>query len=340
MRPSTGRRREGGRITEALYEGYALAVDPYSRRSGRIRPSWCNRRPWPRSRRPSPATGRICRRTSLRDGLLSDAQLESVIYAGEAHAAISPDRGPSTRPSMSSPPRPTTPTNAVRFRRGWFLGDGTGAGKGRQVAGILLDNWLQGPPPRGLGLQIRQADRGRAARLVGARQERLLDHAALALPAGHADPARPKASSSPPMPRCAPTSATSKVSRVQQIVDWLGCRLRRRDHLRRKPCHAERRRRARANAATRPPRSRAAPGCACSTRCPNARVVYVSATGATTVHNLAYAQRLGLWGGDGLPLRHARRVRRGDRGRRRRGDGGAGARPEGARPLCGPLALL
>src|SRR6202021_4009382 len=34
--------------------------------------------------------------------------------------------------------------NRVRFRRGWFLGDGTGAGKGRQVAGILLDNWLKG----------------------------------------------------------------------------------------------------------------------------------------------------------------------------------------------------
>jgi len=34
--------------------------------------------------------------------------------------------------------------NAARFRRGWFLGDGTGAGKGRQVAGILLDNWLKG----------------------------------------------------------------------------------------------------------------------------------------------------------------------------------------------------
>ncbi len=28
---------------------------------------------------------------------------------------------------------------------------------------------------------------------------------------------------------------------------------------------------------------------------PDARVVYVSTTGATTVHNLAYAQRLGLW---------------------------------------------
>jgi hypothetical protein len=30
------------------------------------------------------------------------------------------------------------------FRRGWFLNDGTGAGKGRQVAGILLDNWPKG----------------------------------------------------------------------------------------------------------------------------------------------------------------------------------------------------
>ena len=39
-----------------------------------------------------------------------------------------------------------------------------------------------------------------------------------------------------------------------------------------------------------------------STRLPNARVVYVSATGATTVHNLAYAQRLGLWGGDDFPF--------------------------------------
>lgn len=35
---------------------------------------------------------------------------------------------------------------------------------------------------------------------------------------------------------------------------------------------------------------------------PDARVVYVSATGATTVENLAYAQRLGLWGSDDLPF--------------------------------------
>ena len=35
---------------------------------------------------------------------------------------------------------------------------------------------------------------------------------------------------------------------------------------------------------------------------PSARVVYVSATGATGVHNLAYAQQLGLWGGADFPF--------------------------------------
>jgi hypothetical protein len=34
---------------------------------------------------------------------------------------------------------------------------------------------------------------------------------------------------------------------------------------------------------------------------PDARILYVSATGATTVENLAYAQRLGFWGGDAAP---------------------------------------
>ena len=48
------------------------------------------------------------------------------------------------------------------------------------------------------------------------------------------------------------------------------------------------------------PRSRA--GLRLQHKLPNARVVYVSATGATSVHNLAYAQRLGLWGGEDFPF--------------------------------------
>jgi hypothetical protein len=32
----------------------------------------------------------------------------------------------------------------AHYRRGFFLGDGTGAGKGRQLASILMDQWLRG----------------------------------------------------------------------------------------------------------------------------------------------------------------------------------------------------
>jgi hypothetical protein len=67
----------------------------------------------------------------LRDGLLSDAQIETVIYAGEAHGAYLAglwtvdDTG-----DMVCAARDDA-ADAVRFRRGFFLGDGTGAGKGR-----------------------------------------------------------------------------------------------------------------------------------------------------------------------------------------------------------------
>ena len=37
-------------------------------------------------------------------------------------------------------------------------------------------------------------------------------------------------------------------------------------------------------------------------RLPDARILYVSATGATTPENLAYAARLGLWGGPDAPF--------------------------------------
>ena len=49
----------------------------------------------------------------------------------------------SMRPSTISRSPRTAIANAVQFRKGFFLGDGTGAGKGRQAAGIILDNWLK-----------------------------------------------------------------------------------------------------------------------------------------------------------------------------------------------------
>lgn len=78
------------------------------------------------------------------DGILPEAQLESVIYAGEAHSEFLAGSWTIDATSEVVAAARDDAENAVRFRRNWFLGDGTGAGKGRQVAGILLDNWLKG----------------------------------------------------------------------------------------------------------------------------------------------------------------------------------------------------
>ena len=114
------------------------------------------------------------------DELLSDAQLESVILAGQAHdrhlsalyrigegwetvarvaddgddgdsvpeIADNADNGEAISAGLEPATEATGDGEAlsapVRFRRGWMLGDGTGCGKGRQVAAIILDHWLRG----------------------------------------------------------------------------------------------------------------------------------------------------------------------------------------------------
>jgi hypothetical protein len=92
-----------------------------------------------------------------------------------------------------------------------------------------------------------------------------------------------------------------KVSRVRQIVDWLG-----RDfdgvivfdesHAMQNAAGQQSERGDQA------PSQQGRAGLRLQHALPNARVLYVSATGATTVHNLAYAQRLGLWGGADFPF--------------------------------------
>lgn len=236
----------------------------------------------------------------LRDGLLSDAQLETVIYAGEAHGAHLAGSWTVDETGDMVSAAPDDAADAVRFRRGFFLGDGTGAGKGRQSAGILLDNWLQG---RRKALWISKSDKlledaQRDWSALG--QERLLVTPLSRFAQGREIPLTEGILFT--------TYATlrseergAKKSRVDQIVDWLGADFD--GVILFDESHAM------ANAAggkgdrgdtNASQQGRA--GLRLQHKLPNARVVYVSATGATTVHNLAYAQRLGLWGGEDFPF--------------------------------------
>ena len=236
----------------------------------------------------------------LRDGLLSDAQLETVIYAGEAQSAhLAGSWCVDETGDMVSAAKEDDP-DAIRFRRGFFLGDGTGAGKGRQSAGIVLDNWAQG---RRKALWISKSDKlledaQRDWSALG--QERLLVTPLSRFAQGRDIPLTEGILFT--------TYATlrseergAKKSRVDQIVDWLGADFD--GVILFDESHAM------ANAAgskgergdvTASQQGRA--GLRLQHKLPNARVVYVSATGATSVHNLAYAQRLGLWGGEDFPF--------------------------------------
>lgn len=231
---------------------------------------------------------------------LSEAQLETVIYAGEAHAnhlagSWSVDE---TYDTLSA--APDDDVDAVQFRRGFMLGDGTGAGKGRQSAGIILDNWLQG---RRRALWISKSDK-----LLEDAQR---DWSALGLerllvtPLSRFSQGRQITLNEGILFTTYATLRSeargAKLSRVDQIVEWLG-----RDFdgvIIFDESHAMQ------NAAggkgergdvAASQQGRA--GLRLQHALPQARVVYVSATGATTVHNLAYAQRLGLWGGEDFPF--------------------------------------
>jgi hypothetical protein len=233
-------------------------------------------------------------------GLLSDAQLESVIYAGEAHGgylsgAWSVDDSWDAVNVVADDAE-----NAARFRRGWFLGDGTGAGKGRQVAGVILDNWLKG---RRRALWISKSDKlledaQRDWSALG--QERLL-----VTPLSRFRQGTPIKLNEGVLFTTYATLRSQergeKVSRLRQIVDWLGADFD--GVIIFDEAHAM------ANAAggkgergdvAASQQGRA--GLRLQHALPGARIVYVSATGATTVRNLAYAQRLGLWGGDDFPF--------------------------------------
>ncbi|MFD1958227.1 strawberry notch family protein [Novosphingobium panipatense] len=221
-------------------------------------------------------------------GLLSAAQAETLIYAASAHARDLPgrfepeDKGCSLKASAEG----------LVYRQGYFLGDGTGAGKGRQVASVILDRWV----------------RGERRHIWVSKNEALLEDARRdwAALGGLPIDIQPLASwklGTPITMRDGilfvtyPTlrSGRSDATRLDQILAWAG-----EDFdgvVVFDEAHAM------ANAAggegSRGKVKGSEQGIAgvrLQNLLPRARVLYASATGASDVNNLAYATRLGLWG--------------------------------------------
>jgi len=287
------------RLSDALYEPFALQTIRIP--TARPHPTPLVQSAAMTSVRPPLPTYRPYLPLGLvEQGLLSDAQLETVVLAGEAHSALLAGAWCVDATFDVVAAAPEEAEAAVRFRRGFMLGDGTGAGKGRQVAGIILDNWLKGRK-RGLWVSksdtlIEDAQRDWSA--LG--QERLLVQPLSRFRQG--TPIRlDEGVLFATYATLRSDAREERVSRVQQIVDWLG-----RDFdgvIVFDESHAMQ------NAAGGTgPRGEASPsqqgraGLRLQHALPDARVLYVSATGATTVQNLAYAQRLGLWGSEDFPF--------------------------------------
>ena len=257
------------------------------------------------------------------EGLLSDAQLESVVLAGEAHSRhLAADYRIGTgwetvqRCAEDGDADDTESVTAdgevlsapVRFRRGWMLGDGTGAGKGRQVAAMVLDHWLRG---RKRALWLSQSDK-----LV---EDARRDWTALG---GAEDDVFPisnyRQGADIPLPEgiLFATYATlrsparqGKQSRLDQIVEWLAGGMDEDDRHAFSGVIVFDEAHAMANAAGSKgnrgevkPSQQGRAGLRLQNALPDARIAYVSATGATTVPGLAYAGRLGLWAAGDTPF--------------------------------------
>ncbi|MCW1431977.1 strawberry notch-like NTP hydrolase domain-containing protein [Novosphingobium sp. JCM 18896] len=219
---------------------------------------------------------------------LSEAQLETIVYAGSAWTQFLPGRFVPDKEGVGLIPS----EDGREYRKGYFLGDGTGAGKGRQVAGCILDNWVN----------------GRKRNIWVSKNEALLEDARRDWQAlgGMSADVQPLSAWKIDEPITLaqgilfvtfPTlrSQRQDASRLRQILEWAGENYEGviafdESHEMGGVAGGE-------GALGKTAGSQQGiAGVLLQNHLPGARVLYASATGASDVNNLAYAVRLGLWG--------------------------------------------
>ncbi|MBK1666444.1 hypothetical protein CKO28_00120 [Rhodovibrio sodomensis] len=206
-------------------------------------------------------------------GLLSDVQLEEVVYAGQAHQEY-----------LASDPMDPGGTPP---RQGYLCGAGTGVGKGRVAAGITLDNWCQGRH-RAVWVSENRKLLSSASRdwvALGGKHGDLIDLAET-----------PKGAQIPARNGILFLSYALLRERVDQIVEWLGLT---------SDCPIFFDEAHNGRYASVPGQQgwgstkKSKQGMAMlelQRQLPNARVTYLSATSSSDIATLGYAPRLGLWG--------------------------------------------
>ncbi len=217
----------------------------------------------------------------IEQGKLSIAQLESVVYAGQAHGRF-----------LTS-----------GEREGFFIGDGTGVGKGREISGIILDNFRQG---RRKAVWVSETaklvnDAQRDAEGVGLAKSLIFPLSNHKLGTEITGDRGVLFTTYSTLASGLEVSGEEvqvkegKQARIDQIVQWLGedfDGVLVFDEAHNMQNSASQK----GNRGVKKASARGLAGVEIQRRLPKARVVYVSATGATEVENLGYASRLGLWG--------------------------------------------
>ncbi|WP_423828325.1 strawberry notch-like NTP hydrolase domain-containing protein [Sphingobium yanoikuyae] len=220
---------------------------------------------------------------------MSDAQLETLVYAGQAFERDLPGlHAPNEAGTMLMPD-----SAGCAYRMGFFIGDGTGVGKGQQVAACILDQWSRGHRK---AVWISKS----AALIEDARR----DWAALGGLPIDIQPLDAIPFGAPIMMESGIiflTYATLRsqrhdaASRLSQLLAWLE------DDFEGVICFDEAHEMANAAGTetkfgTQKGSEQGLAGVRLQNLRPRARILYISATGATDPANLCYAIRLGLWG--------------------------------------------